>query len=87
VHKHPIDFELPFNLGRIKAQIDHKPIDAEDILLIVYIETLPKMFKALLPKKMLAEPFERVLKRSLVRSWGKNFSDWADEPIVGGGDA
>lgn len=85
MHKHPIDFELPFNLGRIKAQIDHRPLDSENILIIVEIETLPKMFRAIAPKKMVSEPFERVLKRSLVRLWGANFTTWADEPVPEGG--
>ncbi|MBL4791253.1 MAG: hypothetical protein JKY60_20150 [Kordiimonadaceae bacterium] len=81
MHQQSFDFNLPFNMGRVEALISHRPLDAENILLIVHVKTLPKMFRAFLPKKMLSEPIERVLKRSLFKNWGENFIEWSEEPV------
>ncbi len=84
MHTHDIDFNLPWNLGKIKAQVDHRPLDADHIELIVTVEKLPTFIKPFLPKEMkkgLNKATTIKLKRSFVKKWGVDLTVWADEPV------
>jgi hypothetical protein len=82
MHTHSIDFNLPLGLGRLKATIDHRPYDDENILVIITPEILPT-FAKFLPRNERTKTREVLVKRSFVRLWGNNLNDWADEPAPG----
>ena len=83
MHQHPIDFQLPLNLGRIKALIEHKPLDAEHILLIVHIQHVPPALKLFVPKEFKDGPIKKPVKRSLIRQICGQGIEWANEPAEG----
>jgi len=87
MHQHPIDFNLPFNMGRIKALIEHKPLDEEHILLIVQIEHVPPAFKLFIPKEFTKAPIQKPVKRSLIRQICGQGIEWANEPAEGAANA
>ncbi|WP_417449536.1 hypothetical protein [Kordiimonas sp.] len=83
MHQHPIDFSLPFNMGRVKALIEHKPLDTEHILLVVHIEHVPPAIKLFIPKGYKNGPIQKPVRRSLIRTWCGQGLEWANEPAEG----
>lgn len=82
MHTHSLDFDLPLNLGKVRATINHRPLDADHILVTVQIDQLPKLFRAFLPPSALSKPHERKIKRTLMREWADKLDLWSDEPAT-----
>lgn len=83
MHKHEIDFNLPLNMGRVKALIEHKPLDAENILLVVHLEHVPPGLSLFIPKEFRKGPIERPVSRDFIRKWCGQGIEWANEPARG----
>ncbi len=80
MHTHSIDYDIPY-LGRIKAQISHKPLDDDHILIVVSPEKLPKIF-SMMPRAERTKQREIKVKRAFVEKWGRQLIEWSKEPAA-----
>lgn len=83
MHTHNLDFNLPFGLGRVKADVHHEPLDDQSISLVIRVHHLPPMIKMVAPKEVLREPIRRPVKRDFIRKWCLQGLEWANEPAPG----
>ncbi|WP_417456162.1 hypothetical protein [Kordiimonas sp.] len=85
MHEHDINVQT--FLGPVSAQVDHKPLNSDELEVRIHLKKLPKIFSGFIPAQFKRAPIVKVLKRAFVRSWGEKLIRWSNEPVERRDDA